>query len=241
MRDLSTDRPDRTESPYTVDVGHVQLEMDLVNLTDDRTGEWRSRSYGVGALNAKLGLSRNIDLQVVTEFLSFTQERDPTLGSSSHHSAFSDVSARLKINLWGNDGGTTAFGVMPFVTVPTRDRETRAVEGGIIFPLAIALGGGWGMGLMSELDVVRRDNTPGYHINILHSATVNHEVYGPIAAYGELVAEIVTEGRPILVPTADAGLTFGATSNLQFDIGANIGLNRNAPRINAFVGISRRY
>ncbi len=32
MREMSTDRPDKTESPYTVDAGHFQWEMDLANL-----------------------------------------------------------------------------------------------------------------------------------------------------------------------------------------------------------------
>ena len=31
LRELTTDRPDKTESPYTVDAGHVQIEADLVN------------------------------------------------------------------------------------------------------------------------------------------------------------------------------------------------------------------
>src|SRR5213594_318437 len=35
MRELSPDRPDKTESPYTVDAGHFQLEMDFVNYTHD--------------------------------------------------------------------------------------------------------------------------------------------------------------------------------------------------------------
>lgn len=29
MREMSTDRPDTTESPYTVDAGHFQFELDL--------------------------------------------------------------------------------------------------------------------------------------------------------------------------------------------------------------------
>ena len=31
MRETNTDRPDKTEGPYTVDAGHVQIEMDLAN------------------------------------------------------------------------------------------------------------------------------------------------------------------------------------------------------------------
>src|SRR2546423_15411810 len=36
MRELNTDRPDRTEGPYTVDAGHVQLELDLASYSYDR-------------------------------------------------------------------------------------------------------------------------------------------------------------------------------------------------------------
>ena len=31
MREFNTDRPDKTESPYTVDAGHFQFEMDVLN------------------------------------------------------------------------------------------------------------------------------------------------------------------------------------------------------------------
>src|ERR1700690_1895783 len=37
MRELSPDRPDETESPYTVDAGHFQLEMDFANYTYNET------------------------------------------------------------------------------------------------------------------------------------------------------------------------------------------------------------
>src|SRR5579872_1736511 len=36
MRPLSTDRPDTTDTPLTVDAGHVQLEMDFLSYTYDR-------------------------------------------------------------------------------------------------------------------------------------------------------------------------------------------------------------
>ena len=29
-REISTDRPDKTESPYTVEAGHVQFELNLI-------------------------------------------------------------------------------------------------------------------------------------------------------------------------------------------------------------------
>ena len=35
MREMSTDRPDLTESAYTVDAGHFQIETDLVSFSHD--------------------------------------------------------------------------------------------------------------------------------------------------------------------------------------------------------------
>jgi hypothetical protein len=43
MREMSTDRPDLTESAYTVDAGHFQVEMDVVRYTYDRRRDTRSR------------------------------------------------------------------------------------------------------------------------------------------------------------------------------------------------------
>lgn len=37
LRDMATDRPDKTESAYSVDAGHYQFEMDLLTYTYDRS------------------------------------------------------------------------------------------------------------------------------------------------------------------------------------------------------------
>src|ERR1035437_10086184 len=37
MRELTPDRPDKTESPYTVDAGHYQLEMSFVEFTKSQS------------------------------------------------------------------------------------------------------------------------------------------------------------------------------------------------------------
>ena len=72
MRELSTDRPDLTESPYTVDAGHIQMEMDVVNATFDRDqsggGDVRNRSRTFGGMNFKVGLLNQVDLQMILLF-----------------------------------------------------------------------------------------------------------------------------------------------------------------------------
>src|SRR5688572_30011950 len=57
LRDLSTDRPDKTESPYTVDAGRIQIETDLVAYTHDRQDGITTRAFDVLPFNLKIGLT----------------------------------------------------------------------------------------------------------------------------------------------------------------------------------------
>ena len=69
MRELSTDRPDKTESPYTVDAGHFQIESDLTifEYDHDRSdgAHIHNETWTVPSLNLKAGLCNFSDLQVV--------------------------------------------------------------------------------------------------------------------------------------------------------------------------------
>src|SRR5215218_10376638 len=65
MRELSTDRPDTTESPYTVDAGHFQFELSLVDFTRDDDGGVKSETLTALPANLKVGLLNNVDLQFV--------------------------------------------------------------------------------------------------------------------------------------------------------------------------------
>ncbi|MEY2550330.1 MAG: hypothetical protein QOG12_474, partial [Verrucomicrobiota bacterium] len=67
LRDLTTDRPDKTESPITVDAGHFQLEMDFATYTFDRTKHETTKAWAVAPTNFKVGVSNNVDLQLIVE------------------------------------------------------------------------------------------------------------------------------------------------------------------------------
>ena len=78
MRELSTDRPDQTESPYTVDAGHWQFEFDFANYTYDDEAGVLTRTLNVAPVNVKLGLTHDTDIQFV--FDSYSTERVRTAG-----------------------------------------------------------------------------------------------------------------------------------------------------------------
>lgn len=243
MREMSTDRPDQTESPYTVDAGHIQLEMDFVKLTYDRHSPdgVRTETWNVAPLNLKFGLFNNVDLQIVLD--NYLNEQTWESGAHSRTSGFGDITARLKVNLWGNDGGKTALAIMPYVKIPLSSTSIRngQTEGGIIVPLAVELPGGWGMGVMTEVDFVT-NGRGGYETEWLNSVTFSHDIIEDrLGGYIEFVAVVGTEPGFDWQGQVDVGLTYAISKDVQLDAGCNFGVTRSAPDYEPFVGISVRF
>ncbi len=247
LREMSTDRPDKTESAYTIDAGHFQIEADLVTYSHDRDrsdgADTRVDAWAVAPVNLKLGLNNRIDLQTVIETYNHITTEDRIAGTKLRQSGFGDITSRLKVNFWGNDGGSTALAAMPFVKFPTSQDQigNSSVEGGIIFPLAVELPAGWGMGLMTEFDVNRDEDGSGHHAEFINSITFSHDIVGNLGGYAEFFSAVSAERGSRWVGTADVGLTYGLTDNIQLDVGVNIGVTRSADDINPFIGLSWRF
>lgn len=238
-REMSTDRPDKTESPYTVPDGRVQIEMDAATYTRDRIGDVVGESVGVAPVNFKLGIGRDTDVQLIVEPYLRQTMRDLNSGARAANAGFGDVTLRLKHNLWGNDDGTTAFGLMPFVKLPTNSGGVGngRVEAGLIAPLAIELSDSVALGLMSELDLVENGAADGYRVNVIHSATAGFSLTEKLGLYTELY----TERGDDWIVTGDAGVTYRLIDTLQIDTGVNLGISDAADDVAVFAGVSRRF
>jgi len=243
MRPMSTDRPDQIESAYTVDAGHVQLEMDFFNCTTDHGGGVRRRAWSVAPLNIKAGVLDSMDLQIVFEPYLHEREVDGRMGAARTVDGAGDLTFRMKVNLWGNDGGPTALAVMPFVTVPTAARGlgVNGVEGGLIFPMAVSLGKEWGLNLMTELDLINDDAGGGHHVDFVNAVGLSHDFTERFGAYVECFTVLSSAGRNRWQAQVDFGFTFAVSDNLQLDAGMNIGVTRSAPDLQPFAGISLRF
>ncbi len=245
MREMSTDRPDKTESPYTVDAGHVQVEMSVLDYSYDHHNPdeplTRTDTLSVTPTNFKIGLLNNADLQVVLN--PYVHERTRDDGINATKKGFGDMQTRLKVNIWGNDEGNTALGVMPFVKIPTnRDNlGNDDTEGGVIVPLAVALPYEWNMGLMAEVDFNKNGSDDNYHTEYIHSITFGHAIVGDLSGYIEFFSNTSTEEDVKWVATVDTGLTYAVSKNIQLDMGVNIGVTAAADDANPFLGLSMRY
>jgi hypothetical protein len=228
LRDLSTDRPDTTESPRTVDAGHFQAEIDAARLVRDEglTG------YSLMASNLKLGLAHFWDLQLMLEPVVIVPE------PGGHDTGPGDVTLRTKFNLFGNEGGT-ALGLMPWVKAPTAgSRGNGAWEGGLITALGFELPAELSAGLMAEIDWMGDELGDDRHFELLNSATVGRALVGDLSAFVELAGTASTEDGSDYALFVDGGLVWLVTPTLQLDTGAGFGLTDAAEDFFAFSGVS---
>ena len=221
MRELNSDRPDKTESPFTVDAGHYQLEMDFANYADNRSGDSTTKAWNVAPFNLRIGLLNQVEANLI--FDSYLQVRtdDHVARTSTTQSGVGDFTTRLKINLWGDDGGQTAFALLPFVKFPTSTDNlgNNAVEGGIVFPLAVKLPHDFDLGLETAFGCLRDANDNNCHADFINSITLDHAIIGKLSGY----------------------LEFFVTENIQLDCGCNFGVTRAADNFNPFAGITVRF
>ncbi|MFA6544825.1 MAG: transporter, partial [Limisphaerales bacterium] len=212
MREMSTDRPDKTESPFTVDAGHYQVEMDFVTYSYDKHNPARDgtivRTWNVAPVNLKVGLLNDVDFQLILQPHTYVHTSDPAAGVSRQR-GFGDILTRVKWNVWGNDGGGTAFALMPYVKWPANQNQlgNHSVEGGLILPLAVKLPAGWDMGLMTQLDLLRDTTTSGYHPEFVNTVTFSHDIVGSLGGYVEFFSSFSTERSSSWAGTVDLGLT----------------------------------
>ena len=247
-RDLSTDRPGKTESPYTVETGGFQFELNLGNLSFQNTELYDSRTLNVrhGSFGGilKYGLASDIDLQFVVgyEGVSSWIEGEPAHAVQSKFPSLgiADPGLRLKINLAGNDGGDPAVALMPYIFIPVGEKQATADDwqGGLIIPAALGTGSALDFGFMLELDVLADEE--GHHPEFVSSATTAFDLSRNLGAYFELFQRADLRGDTPWEPMFDTGFTFGIWKNMQLDWGINIGLNSHAADFNPFIGFSFR-
>lgn len=233
MRPLSTDRPDTTESPYTVDAGHFQMEMDVAVLAIANRGGTRAREVDLAAVNLKLGLTSFTDLQLILEPYQLSTVRSGSTASVSE--GYGATTARLKFNVYGNDGGSTALGLMPYVSY-----AHGVTEGGLIVDFGASLPGDFSLGAMLETDLVHLDSGR-YGVEELTSLTCGHALIGVMSAYVEFAATLTAYDVAASLLAVNGGLTFAVNDDVQLDTGVRVGAVGEQSDVEAFAGVSARF
>lgn len=165
MRSFSPDRPGKSQSPYTVDAGHFQIESDFLTYTHDVTAGQSTRSVRIGAPVLKAGLTNWVDFEMGFALYYEVRTTDRGSGNSTTARGLGDVQIGSKINLLGNDGGEQALALLPFVKLPTASQNlgNGSVEYTVNMPYSRALPDDWNMTLEPVVSILRNAQNSGYH------------------------------------------------------------------------------
>lgn len=237
-RELTTDRPDTTETPFTVEPGLVQVESSVVSWTRDRREGVRTTEWELAPFNVRVGLTRSVEAGLfVTPHVRRTERARG--GSETTVRGIGDAVLRGKMNFQGNDGRAPGFGVIVDVKLPTAANGigNDKTEAAITFPLTFELGAGWDGAAMSGVERAYTD-AGRYEAVWTNTLSVAREIAPELGVFFEVVSS-TGSGRHVML--FDCGVTRRLGPNLQLDAGINIGVSRTAPDLGAFAGFSRRF
>ena len=235
--------PHQSNSPVTVDAGHVQYETDFVNYTHSNVGGVSTRLFTALDPVLKLGLTNRIDLEVQFNGYNWLDVNQPGSNRAiARARGAGDLVLRTKVNLFGNEGGP-ALALIPYVKFPTAARTigNGHTEGGVIAPLTLPLPWDFTLLLESEVDVLKNAVNAGHHFSFSQLINVSHPIGPKLTASLELFSALGTDKGNPPIYTLDTALAYAVTDTLQLDIGANAGLNKNAPNLQVYTGIGQRF
>jgi hypothetical protein len=119
--------------------------------------------------------------------------------------------------------------------------DNSSIEGGAIFPFSMTLPAKFELGMQTGVVVLRNESGANYHEEFVNSITFSREIAGKLSGYCEFFSSVSTERDSSWVGTADFGLTYALTENVQIDCGSNVGVTDEADDIHAFTGLSVRF
>jgi hypothetical protein len=245
LRAMDTDGPGTTESPYTVDAGHFQIEMTFLAYTSEREPfdgqRYELEAWAIAPMLLRLGLLNQFEAQLVLDPYVVVRERVGTNRMTVR--GFGDTTVRLKYNFWGNDSGRTALAATPYLKFPTSSEGlgNNRLEGGLILPLTVNLPEDVWLGLTTRFDAVRDLAGPGYEMEFGNSIAVGHDLIGNLFGYVEFFSAVSTERDAPWVGTFNTGLIHGLTDDIQLNGGVNLGVTRSADDWSAFFGMAWRF
>jgi hypothetical protein len=246
LRSFNTDRPTKANVPYTIDAGRYQVESDLGFFTRDafsKSGVRQTTWTGLSPI-FKAGLTNDLQADLVFSGLyNHTELTNRATGTTRTLEGFGDMTLRAKWNLWGNDGGATAFALMPYVKLPTNTGGVGndQVEGGVFAPFAVSLPLDVTMIVMTQFDAQKDAGGNGTHAHFSQLVNLNRPIVENLTGYVELYADESASRGVGTFYTLDFGLAWVIAPDLQLDLGTYVGLNKAAPDLQAYFGIARRF
>ncbi|HUB26394.1 MAG TPA: transporter [Tepidisphaeraceae bacterium] len=251
LRTMDTDRPNITNTPHTIDAGHVQIETGFVDYAyyrDDSHGvNLRQDDFDFGQFNFRLGVLNDLELNAVINAYDLAETHDYLADTNFRAGSFGDTVIGGKLNIFGDDGDgspwSSALAIQPQFKIPTaRDNVGNGkFEFLVQAPYYLYLPAGFGHGLQPGISHERNDLSDGYTTGFPASICLDRVVISNLDVYLEFACDPTTQTHTETDQTIDVGGTYPLNDNVVLDTGVNFGLNRASTTVEVLAGISVRF
>src|SRR5262249_1568769 len=211
LREFDPDRPDVTDSPFTVDAGHIQFESGLFSYAlsrPDRQGVV-TEEFDILDTNIRLGITNYAEIDLDVPPLDIEHTRFPISRFDTWRSGPGQLELQAKINFFGKDNfekpGSLALGLIPRLDIPTVIGGDH-VEGGVAVPFAIKFSEKVELEMMTEYDIIHNEEGTGYHVEYLNSASLSYDWTEKLSTYYEVATLFGTQDPLGGIVTLDTGV-----------------------------------
>ena len=237
---IITDRPDVAEAPQTVGLLRFQVEMGVDTSNSRETvGDTTHNTFGLSTpTKLRFGIHERIELHIESDgFVLANEGRDQT-----NQTGVADLDFGGKVAILDGDGAIPALGVLLAYTAPTGSDPFSGVH----HCLSPTLAAGWALSdafaLSANLGVTTmlsgRDSNPD---TLRYAAALGIIATQALSFFVEQFGEVsLVDGEAAL--SADGGVLYLLTPDLQLDLNVRVGLNNAAPDdVGGGFGVSVRF
>jgi len=229
MPELTTDRPDQTESAETVFPGGIQVEIGWTHVENDDDGlDLTTNAFPQTLI--RYGLLERFELRF--GFDGYVWQDMDAADDSLDDEGAGDMEVGFKYKLWDEQGCTPQTALLVGTTLPTGEAgfSSERLDPSVrlacahtlseTFSLGYNLAGIWET---NEDDTGDRDTTA----SVAYSAVLGIALTDRAGTFLEFFGSVPTdEGKP--ANSIDTGLTYLVTENLQVDVLGGVGLSDDA-------------
>jgi hypothetical protein len=242
LREFCPDRPGLGTPACTVDRGRLVLEAGVMDWSSDRKPSTRTDTLIAGDILLRYGITGTLEAQVGWSALGHVRARPG--GSARGSSGSGDVLLALRRNLRNPDGTGFSLALMPQLTLPTGGAVMGAGDwgAGLLLPASRELPGGFALAFTGSVEAAVDEDRDGRHLALGAIVGLDVPLSDRLGATVELSARRDADPSGVS-STWLAGLSAGWSpgESLQFDAGANIGLNAAAPDVQLYLGMACRF
>ena len=210
---IQTDRPDQTETPFTVPKNHFQMEN---GFTFEKSKN-NTNTYYIPSILSKYGLNEHFEIGVITEFSS--------IKSDENYSGLTPVTLRFKENICSEKGLlpiTSFIGYLSLPKLASEEFKASYFAPAFRFTMQHTLSEKFTFGYNLGAEWDGESAEPSF----IYTVTTGYAITDKFGAYIELFG--FAPQKSIADNRFDGGVSYLLRNNILIDVSGGIGLNENS-------------